>query len=55
MVQLDRVQLNVFEVVSRPSTDDRITMQHPNDWTQEKLSGVERQVKRANKELEDLP
>jgi len=38
---LDWVQMNVFEVVSHPCTDDRITLPHPTNHTKHKLSSVE--------------
>jgi hypothetical protein len=49
---LDRMQVNVFEVVSRPCTDDRITMPHLTVSPKHKLSSVEQLVKRTKNMLE---
>jgi len=38
----DRLQVNVFEVVSHPFTDDRITLPHPTVHTNHNHSSVER-------------
>jgi len=52
---LDWMQLNVFEVFSRPCADDRITLQHPTVRTKHKLSSVEKRLDRTKNKLEDLP
>ena len=52
---LDRVQVNVFKVVSRPCTDDRITLLHSTVRTKYILSSVEKHVERTKNKLEDLP
>jgi len=51
---LGRMEVNAFEVVSRPCTDDRITLPHPTVRTKHKLSSVEKRVERMNNKLEDL-
>jgi len=55
MVLLNWMEVNVFEVVSRPYTDDRITLLHPTIRTKQKLSSVKKHVVRTKNELEDLP
>ena len=52
---LNRVQVNVLEVVSRLCTDDRITMTHLTVPTKHELSSVEKRVKWAKNMLKDLP
>jgi len=52
---LDWAQVNVFEVVSLPCTDDRITLPHPVVSKKHKLSGVEKRVKRTKNKPEDFP
>jgi len=47
--------VNVFEVVSRPYTDDRITLPHLTIHTKHKLSSVEKRVERTNNKLNELP
>ena len=49
------MQVNVFEIVSRPCTDDRITLPHPTFRTKHNLSSVEIRVERTKNKLEDLP
>jgi hypothetical protein len=49
------MQVNIFEVVSRPCTDDRITLPHPAICTKQKLYSVEKRVDRTKNKLEDLP
>jgi hypothetical protein len=49
------MQVNVFEVVNRPCTDDRITLPHLTVRTNHKLSSVEKRVNRTKHKLEDLP
>ena len=52
---LDRVQVNVFEVVRCPCTDDRITLPHSTVRAMHKLSSVEKHVERAKNKVENLP
>jgi len=52
---LDWIQVNVFEVVSRHGTDDRITLPHPTVRTKHKLSSVEKRVERTKNTPKDLP
>jgi hypothetical protein len=49
------MQVNVFEIVSHPCTDDRITLPHPAGRTEQKFSSVEKPVERTKNMLEDLP
>jgi len=55
MALLERAQVNVFEVVRRPCTDDRMTLPHPTVRTQLKLFSVAMRFKRMKNKLEDLP
>jgi len=48
------MQVNIFEVVSRPCTDDTITLPHPTVRTKHKLSSVEKRVERTKNNIEDL-
>jgi hypothetical protein len=49
------MQITDFKIVSRPCTDDRITLPHPIARTKHKLSCVEKRVERTKSRLEDLP
>ena len=49
------MQVNVFEVVSHPGTDDGITLLHPTVRTKHKLSSVETRVERTKNTLKALP
>jgi len=46
------MQVNVFEVVSRLCTDDRITLLHLTVCTKHKLSNVEKHIERKNNRLD---
>jgi hypothetical protein len=50
---VDRLQVNLFEVVSRPCTEDRILLPHPTVHTKHKLSIVKTHVKRTINKLEN--
>jgi len=52
---LDRMQVNVFEVVSGPCTDDRITLPHPTVRSKHKLPKIEKLVERTKNKLADHP
>jgi len=47
------MRVNVSKVVSHPCTDDRITLPHPTVPTKDKLSRVEKCIKRTKNKLED--
>jgi len=49
------MQVNVFEIVSRPCTDDRITLRHPAVCTQHKPSSGETHLEWNKNKLDDLP
>jgi len=49
------MQVNVFEVVSHPCTDDRITLPHLTVCTKHTLASVEKHVERTKNKLEDHP
>jgi len=51
---LDQVQMKVFDVFSRPNTDDRITSSRPSILTKHKLSSIAKPIKRTTHKLEDL-
>jgi len=55
MGMLEWVQVNVFEVVIRPCTDDRITLPHPIIRATHKLSRVEMRAERTKNMVEDCP
>jgi len=54
MELIDHVQVNVFEVVSCPGTDDRITLPHPIICTQHMLLSLEQCVQGTRKLVKDL-
>jgi len=54
MGHLDQVQLNVFEVVSPPYTDDKISLLHPAIGTMDELSSIEKRVERTTIKIDDL-
>jgi hypothetical protein len=54
MVLLDWMQVNVFEVVSRPFTADRISLLHSTVRTKHQLSSVEMRIQRTKSMIEDL-
>ena len=52
---LYRLQVNVFNLVSRPCTDDRMMLPHLTISTMNTFTSVEEPAERTKNILEDLP